>query len=279
MFDVNLRKLMEAGAHFGHQTRRWNPKMKPFIFGARNGVHIIDLDKTMTSAKKAYNFVAEIVASGQQVLFVGTKRQAQQIVIDSATRCEMPFVVYRWLGGTLTNFYTIRASIDRLQKLEEAVVSEEQQKKSTKKELIEMQKEIDRLRKNLSGITKMKKLPGAVFVIDSKTEHLAVAEARRELIPLVSVIDTNCDPDKIDYVIPGNDDAIKAIELFATLISNACIEGKRRFEERLQKEGRDKADKDAAKSTDAGPRISTINSNLEDEYSAMDTGFEEVKKQ
>jgi small subunit ribosomal protein S2 len=243
MFDVNIRKLMEAGAHFGHQTRRWNPKMKPFIFGARNGVHIIDLDQTINSVKKAYDFIVETVAHGQQVLFVGTKRQAQQIIQEAAARCDMPYVVFRWLGGTLTNFHTIRSSLERLERLEQTVAKEAKEEKPTytKKELADFNKQIGKLKKNLSGIVNMKKLPGAVFVIDPKVERIAVAEARREVIPIVGVVDTNCDPENINYVVPGNDDALKAIELFTNVIADACIEGKRRFEERIQKEGRDKA--------------------------------------
>lgn len=260
MFDVNLRKLMEAGAHFGHQTRRWNPKMKPFIFGARNGVHIIDLDQTLASIKKAYDHVVETVAMGQQVLFVGTKRQAQQIVVDAATRCEMPYVVFRWLGGTLTNFHTIRKSMERLERLEATVASEDQRTKNTKKELSEMAKEIEKLRKNLSGISSMKRLPGVVFVVDPKVERIAIAEANREQIPVVAVIDTNCDPENINYVVPGNDDAIKSIELFTNVIADACLEGKRRFEERVQKEGRDKQEaKEKGTPTQVfiNPRIAT----------------------
>lgn len=289
MFDVTIRSLMEAGAHFGHQTHRWNPKMKPYIFGARNGIHIVDLDQTFTALKKAYDAVIEIVASGQQVLFVGTKRQAQQIVIDAATKAQMPYVVFRWLGGTLTNFHTIRSSMERLERLEATVASDDQSKKSTKKELLEMQKEILRLRKNLAGIASMKRLPGMVFVIDPKTEHLAVAEAKREGIPLVGIIDTNCNPDNINFPIPGNDDAIKAIELYAHVIVEACLEGNRRFEERLQKEGREKAaaaeEKRASQPGFINPRIAAATSsevaenanvgvdNQEDEYSAMEKRY------
>lgn len=260
MFDVNLRKLMEAGAHFGHQTRRWNPKMKPFIFGARNGVHIIDLDQTLASIKKAYDHVVETVAMGQQVLFVGTKRQAQQIVVDAATRCEMPYVVFRWLGGTLTNFHTIRKSMERLERLEATVASEDHRTKNTKKELSERAKEPQQLRKILSGISSMKRLPGVVFVVDPKVERIAIAEANREQIPVVAVIDTNCDPENINYVVPGNDDAIKSIELFTNVIADACLEGKRRFEERVQKEGRDKQEaKEKGTPTQVfiNPRIAT----------------------
>ena len=236
MFEVDLPKLMKAGAHFGHQTQRWNPKMKPYLFTSRSGVHIIDLDKTLVALKRAYHFIVDVVASGKQVLFVGTKRQAQGVIVDACKQADMPYVAFRWLGGTLTNFNTIRSSLGRLQELEELFANEEDVAKRSKKELARLQKELNKLRKNLGGIVEMKKLPGALFVIDPKTERIAIREAKKENIPVVSVVDSNCDPEMVDFIIPGNDDALKSIELFSQTIVAACAEGKRRFEDRARTE-------------------------------------------
>jgi small subunit ribosomal protein S2 len=227
---------MKAGAHFGHQTFRWDPKMQPYIFTNRNGIHIIDLDRTLEAVKQSYFFVRDIVAQGKEVLFVGTKRQAQDVLIESAEAAGMPFVVYRWLGGMLTNFNTIRGSVERLEKIQATLASEDKQINHTKKELVNLSKDAAKLSRNLSGIAKMKKLPGVLFVIDPKTEHIAILEAKREGIPVVAVTDTNCDPSNLDIVIPGNDDAIKAIELFAEVIREACLEGKQIFDQRIQNE-------------------------------------------
>ncbi len=236
MIEVTVRDLMQAGAHFGHQTKRWDPKMRPYIFTSRGGVHIIDLDQTLIALKQAYNFITEVVANGNQVLFVGTKRQAQDIILEQCQQIDMPYVVYRWLGGTLTNFFTIRGSIHRLEELEAILADENKQRDYVKKELVKMGKEAAKLSKNLKGILEMKRLPGAMFVIDPNTERIAVAEAKRLHIPVVAVVDTNCNPDPIDFTIPANDDALKSIELFTRSMADACRQGRILFEERVQAE-------------------------------------------
>jgi small subunit ribosomal protein S2 len=219
-----MKELLEAGVHFGHQTRRWNPKMKEFIFGERNGIYIIDLQKTLRMFKEATRFITEVVSQGGAVLFVGTKRQAQEAIAEEARRCGMYFVNQRWLGGLLTNFVTIQKSIDRLKELEE-MSTDGRYNLFTKKEVARLERERKALEKNLSGIREMKKLPQALFVIDSKKEEIAVKEANRLRIPVVGIVDTNCDPDDIDCVIPGNDDALRAIKLFVSKIADAVIEG------------------------------------------------------
>lgn len=233
--SIGMKQMLEAGVHFGHQTRRWNPKMKPYIFGARNGIHIIDLQKTVKLFDKAYNFVVKAVADGYPVLFVGTKKQAHDSVVEESERCGMFYVVNRWLGGTLTNFQTIRKSINRLKELE-TMKREGTLSLYTKKEALKMEKETVKLEKNLGGIKNMDELPGAVFIVDPKKEHIALREARKLGIPVVAIADTNCDPDEIDYIIPGNDDAIRAIRLICSRISDACIEGHGIAEERLKAE-------------------------------------------
>lgn len=240
MPQVSMKMLLESGVHFGHQTNRWNPKMKPYIFGARNGIYIVDLQQTVQLFEEAYNFVVETVAEGKDVLFVGTKRQAQESIKTEAERCGMPYVNQRWLGGMLTNFVTIKKSIDRLKKIDE-MFEDETINSFPKKEIMKLQKEREKLQKLLGGIREMERLPGAVFVVDPKRELIAVKEARRLEIPVVAIADTNCDPDDIDYIIPGNDDAIRAIKLFASKMADAVEEGKRRFEERIQAES-DKED-------------------------------------
>jgi len=239
MAYVTMKELLEAGVHFGHQTKRWNPKMKPYIFGARNGIYIIDLQKTVRMFKTAYDFVADTVANGKSVLFVGTKKQARESLYEEANRCEMFYVHNRWLGGMLTNFQTIRQSIDRLNYLND-IINDGSINLFPKKERLKMGKERIKLDNNLGGIRTMKDLPGAIFVIDPKNEGIAVREGQRLNIPIVAVVDTNCDPDEVDYVIPGNDDAIRAIRLLTSRVADACIEGKARFEERMQAQ----ADKD-----------------------------------
>jgi small subunit ribosomal protein S2 len=229
-----MKELLEAGVHFGHQTRRWNPKMKPFIFGARNGIHIIDLQKTLNLFKGAYNFVVDVVANGGSILFVGTKRQAQDTMREEAERCGMFYVDYRWLGGMLTNFKTIRKSVDHLNNLNAIVEGGEESTDFAKKEILKMKKEKDKIFTKLGGIKNMESLPGAVFIVDSKKEKIAVLETKKLGIPSLGLVDTNCDPEDVDYVIPGNDDAIRAIRLFASKIADACIEGKKRKEEKLQ---------------------------------------------
>jgi small subunit ribosomal protein S2 len=218
-----MKNLLESGVHFGHQTKRWDPRMKKFIFAERNGIHIIDLQKTIVNVRVAYDMVRDQVKNGKSVLFVGTKKQAQQAIEREAKRCGMYFVNNRWLGGMLTNFKTIKKSIHRLKKIEKMEVDGTFES-LTKKEVSKFNKERAKLEKNLGGIKEMKDLPGAVFIIDTRKETIAVAEAKRMGIPIVAVVDTNCDPTDIDYPIPGNDDAIRAISLFAEIIANAVID-------------------------------------------------------
>jgi small subunit ribosomal protein S2 len=219
-----MKELLEAGVHFGHQTKRWNPKMKQFIFGERNGIYIIDLQKTLRLFKEATQFVTDLAAQGKTVLFVGTKRQAQDAIAEEALRCNMFYVNQRWLGGLLTNFSTIQKSIKRLKELD-AMATDGRYEILPKKEVTRLERERKALEKNLSGIKDMPGLPDALFVIDSKNEEIAVAEARRLGIPVIAIVDTNCDPDVVDYVIPGNDDALRAIRLFASKVSESVIEG------------------------------------------------------
>jgi len=221
---VTMKELLEAGVHFGHQTRRWDPRMKPYIFTERNGIHIIDLQKTIAQLKIAYNAIKELAKSNGTLLFIGTKRQAQSAVVEEANRCGMPYVANRWLGGMLTNFTTIQKSIQRLKKLERMEVDGSFDL-MTKKEVIGLNREKEKLLKNIGGIKDLENLPDMVFVIDPKKEAIAIAEALRLKVPIVAIIDTNCNPEGINYPIPGNDDAIRAINLFAAIISSAVIEG------------------------------------------------------
>jgi small subunit ribosomal protein S2 len=224
MVEMSVKEMLEAGVHFGHQTHRWDPRMKPFIYGARNGIHIIDLQKTAGLLRQACDFVTRVVADGGNVLFVGTKRQAQSIVQDEARKAGMFFVTHRWLGGTLTNFKTIRASIDRLKDLEKKR-DEGGLQGLTKKEKLGVEREIIKLTQSFGGIKEMNQLPAVIFVIDPHNEAIAHLEAKRLKIPMVAVADTNCNPDGIDYLIPGNDDAIKSIRLFSSKIAQACLDG------------------------------------------------------
>ncbi|MDQ1284647.1 MAG: small subunit ribosomal protein [Thermodesulfobacteriota bacterium] len=233
---VTMKQLLEAGVHFGHQTRRWNPKMKPYIFGARNGIYIIDLQKTVRLFKRAYQFVQDAAATGVGVLFVGTKKQAQDAVQEEAARCGQFYVNQRWLGGMLTNFSTIKQSIERLNQLG-TILDKPEDTNFTKKELVNISKQYDKLNKNLAGIRDMKRLPGVVFIVDPKKENIGVKEARKLGIPIVAIVDSNCDPDEIDYVIPGNDDAIRAIRLFASKVADACMEGRSIYEASLKEDG------------------------------------------
>lgn len=225
MAVISMKQLLEAGVHFGHQTRRWNPKMAPFIFTDRNGIYIIDLQKTVKKVEEAYNFVKQISSEGDTILFVGTKKQAQEAVREEAERCGMFFVNQRWLGGMLTNFQTIRRRIDRLHELEKMEANGTLEV-LPKKEVAELMHEKEKLQKFLGGIKDMRRLPGALFVIDPRKERIAVAEARKLGIPIVAIVDTNCDPDEIDYVIPGNDDAIRAVRLLTGKMAEAVLEGK-----------------------------------------------------
>ncbi|HOW57004.1 MAG TPA: 30S ribosomal protein S2 [Smithellaceae bacterium] len=232
MSAISMKLLLEAGVHFGHQTNKWNPKMKPYIFGARNNIYIIDLQQTVGMFQSAYNFVVDTVSEGKAVLFVGTKKQSQEAVKEEATRCGMPYVNQRWLGGMLTNFVTIKKSIDRLNTLA-AMFDDDSIKAFPKKEITKLQKEKEKLESVLGGIRTMKSYPAAIFVVDPNREHIAVKEAKKLKVPIVAIVDTNCDPTDIDYVIPGNDDAIRAIKLFASKFSDAVLEGKKRFEEKI----------------------------------------------
>ena len=225
MAVVSMKQLLEAGVHFGHQTRRWNPKMAKYIFTERNGIYIIDLQKTVKKLDEAYNFVRETVAGGGEILFVGTKKQAQESIRDEATRCGMHYVNARWLGGMLTNFRTIRKRIDRMEQLKTM------QEDGTfdllpKKEVVKLELEMEKLNKYLGGVKEMKTLPKALFIVDPHKERIAVSEARKLHIPIVAIVDTNCDPDEIDYVIPGNDDAIRAVKLISGAMADAALEGK-----------------------------------------------------
>jgi small subunit ribosomal protein S2 len=225
-----MKELLEAGVHFGHQTKRWNPKMKKYIFGKRNGIYIIDLQKTLKLFKEASQFITDLAGQGKRILFVGTKRQAQDAILEEANRCGMFYVNNRWLGGTLTNFTTVRKSIERLKEIE--AILGDAEKEMSKKERAQLDHEREKLQKNLIGIREMDSLPDSLFVIDPKKEYIAVKEAKKLGIPVVAIVDTNCDPEDIDYVIPGNDDAIRAIRLFTQKIADAVLEGYNLAEER-----------------------------------------------
>lgn len=264
MSKITMRELLEAGVHFGHQTRRWNPKMKPYIFGARNGIYIIDLQKTVGLFNTAYDFIANVAASGKSILFVGTKKQAKESIYEEAVRAEQYYVHNRWLGGMLTNFQTIKKSIDRLHYLNE-IEENGNINLFPKKERVIMGKERTKLDTNIGGIAEMTSMPGALFVVDPKNEAIAINEARRLRIPVVGLVDTNCDPDDVDFIIPGNDDAIRSVRLITGKIAEACLEGRARWEEKRQAQA-DKAGNDgkAAKSVDTlapaeeGPIVEVI---------------------
>ena len=241
MAVVSMKQLLEAGVHFGHQTRRWNPKMAPYIYTERNGIYIIDLQKTVKKLEEAYNFVRDCSANGGNILFVGTKKQAQDAIKEEAARCGGYYVNARWLGGMLTNFRTMRTRVDRLAQLRK-MEEDGTFAMLPKKEVIKHQAEIEKLEKYLGGVKEMKKLPAALFIVDPRKERNAIAEARKLNIPIVAIVDTNCDPDEIDYVIPGNDDAIRAIRLIAAAMANAVIEGR---------QGEDTAAEEAAPAAEA----------------------------
>jgi len=224
MATITMKELLEAGVHFGHQTKRWNPKMKEYIFGERNGIYIIDLQKTLKLFKDASKFVTELCSGGKTILFVGTKRQAQDAVAEEATRAGMPYINQRWLGGLLTNWVTVQKSVKRLQELDD-MATDGRYELLTKKEVIKLERERKHLQANLAGIKSMKRLPDALFIVDSNNEAIAVKEARKLGIPVVAVVDTNCDPTVVDYVIPGNDDALRAIRLFTSKIADSAAEG------------------------------------------------------
>jgi len=250
---VTIRDLLEAGVHFGHQTKRWNPKMKKYLFGERNGIYIVDLQKTLKKFHEAYEFMKGVAAQGLPVIFVGTKRQAVEAVEEEAKRCGEFYVNQRWLGGTLTNFQTIRKSVNRLKQLEE-MRENGSFERLPKKEVARLEHELGKLNRSLAGIKEMDRLPGAIFVIDTKRERIAVSEAKRLNIPIVAVVDTNCDPEEVDYPIPGNDDAIRAIRLMAFKMADAILEGKGqliRVEEELPSPG-------AQEAASTGERIETV---------------------
>ncbi len=258
MPKVTMKELLESGVHFGHQTNRWNPKMKPYIYTARNGIYIIDLQQTVGLFESAYKYVVGMVASGKELLFVGTKKQAQESIKAEAERCGMPYINQRWLGGMLTNFTTIKKSIDRLNKLD-GMFEDETIDAFTKKETLGFQREREKLQKVLGGIRDMKGLPGGIFIVDPKKELIAVKEGRKLAIPIVAVVDTNCDPDDIDHIIPGNDDAIRAIKLFSLKMADAVLEGKRKFEELIQAE----SDKDQKEEVEAETTAEDIDIDLD----------------
>ncbi|MEZ7898545.1 MAG: 30S ribosomal protein S2 [Flaviflexus sp.] len=226
MAVVTMRQLLESGVHFGHQTRRWNPKMKRFILTERNGIYIIDLEKTVEDIERTYDFVKETVAHGGTILFVGTKKQAQEAIVEQATRVGMPYVTERWLGGMLTNFQTVHKRLQRLKELELVDFDDVAASGLTKKELLMMSREKEKLERTLGGIRNMNKIPSAIWIVDTKKEHLAVAEAKKLNIPVVAILDTNCDPDEVDYRIPGNDDAIRSVSLLTRVVADAIAAGK-----------------------------------------------------
>ena len=236
MIQISIQEMLDAGAHFGHQTRRWNPKMKPYIYGARSGVHIIDLQQTFSLAQKGLGFLEEVVARGEDVLFVGTKKQAQGVIEEEAKRCSMPYVTHRWMGGTLTNFQTIKKSVDRLIDLETRRANNDFQG-YTKKELLGIDREIEKFLSVLGGIRNMKTPPGALFVVDPGQERIAVHEAEILEIPVVAMTDSNCNPDPIDYPLPANDDALRSIQLFTARAADACLAGLEKRELRAREEG------------------------------------------
>ncbi len=254
MAYVTMKQMLETGVHFGHQTKRWNPKMRPYIFGARKGIHIMDLQQTVKLFRKAHDFIASIAAEGEKVIFVGTKRQAQDVIKAESERAGMYHVTNRWLGGTLTNFQTIKRSVERLKTLE-AMFEDGSINRFLKKEIVRMQREVNKLNKNLGGIKDMDKRPGAAFIIDPHREDIAVKECRTLGIPIVAVVDSNCDPDVVDYIIPGNDDAIRAIKLFAASIADACLEGQDQYAAEMGKD----AEADLAKAAQKEADLNTEN--------------------
>ena len=260
---ISMRALLEAGVHFGHNTGRWNPKMKQYIFGARNGIHIIDLQHTVKLFRQAFQAVVDATSRGETILFVGTKKQAQDVIVEEATRSGQHYVTQRWLGGTLTNFKTVKGSLERLRGLEK-MEEDGTLFALTKREQVMIRRDRDKLLKSLGGIKTMNKLPGMMFVIDPHKEHIAVEEARKLEIPVVGITDTNCDPDQIDYVIPGNDDAIRAIKLFAAKIADAAVIGTKVYKETARHRG--------AKEEDPGERVIHVSSGGDGPRVEMSTG-------
>ena len=270
MATITMKELLEAGVHFGHQTKRWNPKMKEYIFGERNGIYIIDLQKTLKMFKEASKFVQDLAAEGKIVLFVGTKRQAQEAIAEEANRCGMFFVNHRWLGGTLTNWATLQKSIKRLKTLK-AMTEDGRMAQLSKKEAARLDREMKHLKQNLAGVENMTALPDAMFVIDSNAEAIAVREARRMGVPVVSIVDTNCDPDQVDWVVPGNDDALRAIKLFTSKISDSVIEGRQAYERSQIAE--QKASTDAAT---GGEDVEYVDTSKYEAYEKQEGDFVDV---
>jgi small subunit ribosomal protein S2 len=270
-----MKELLEAGVHFGHQTKRWNPKMKEYIFGERNGIYIIDLQKTLKMFKEASKFVADLAADGKTVMFVGTKRQAQEAIAEEANRCGMFYVNNRWLGGLLTNWVTVQKSVKRLKELDE-MATDGRYELLPKKEVIKLERERKHLQANLAGIKNLTRLPDALFVIDSNKEQIAVKEARKLGIPVVAVVDTNCDPSEVDYVIPGNDDALRAIRLFATKIADSVSEGSQLADKTLLDRAAEGSAAEAAEAAEASEaaRAAAVGSEYSDE--GEDVSMEEV---
>ena len=266
--EITMKELLEAGVHFGHQTRRWNPKMKEYIFGERNGIHIIDLQKTLKMFRDAARYVAEMAAQGKSVLFLGTKRQAQEAIAEEANRCGMFYVNHRWLGGTLTNWVTLQKSIKRL-KLLKAMSEDGRMAQFSKKEGARLDRELKHLQQNFSGVENMATLPDAMFVIDPNAEVIAVREARRMGIPVVAIVDTNCDPDLVNWVIPGNDDALRAIRLFTSKISDAVLSGRQTFEQSQI------ADQKVAGVEGAEPEVDYVDTSAYEVYEKQEGDFVE----
>ena len=275
MANITMKELLEAGVHFGHQTKRWNPKMKEYIFGERNGIYIIDLQKTLKMFKEASKFVADLAADGKTVMFVGTKRQAQEAIAEEANRCGMFYVNNRWLGGLLTNWVTVQKSVKRLKELDE-MATDGRYELLPKKEVIKLERERKHLQANLAGIKNLTRLPDALFVIDSNKEQIAVKEARKLGIPVVAVVDTNCDPSEVDYVIPGNDDALRAIRLFATKIADSVSEGSQLADKTLLDRAAEGSAAEAAEAAEASEaaRAAAVGSEYSDE--GEDVSMEEV---
>ena len=264
--EITMKELLEAGVHFGHQTRRWNPKMKEYIFGERNGIHIIDLQKTLKMFREAARYVAELPAQGRTILFLGTKRQAQEAIVEEAKRCSMYYVQHRWLGGTLTNWVTLQKSIKRL-KLLKAMTEDGRMAELPKKEAARLDRELKHLLQNFSGVENMLTLPDAMFVIDPNNEQIAVREARRMGVPVVAIVDTNCDPDIVDVVIPGNDDALRAIRLFTSKIADAVLTGRQQYE-RTQI-----AAQKTTEGADTGDKVDYVDTSAYEKYEKQEGDF------
>jgi small subunit ribosomal protein S2 len=268
-----MKELLEAGVHFGHQTRRWNPKMREYIFGERNGIHIIDLQKTLKMFREASRYVTELGSQGKTLLFVGTKRQAQEAVAEEAQRCGMYYVHHRWLGGTLTNWATLQKSIKRLKTLK-AMVEDGRAAQFSKKEAVRLERELKHLDQNLAGLENLPTLPDAMFVIDSNAEAIAVREARRMGVPVVAIVDTNCDPDVVDWVIPGNDDALRAIRLFTSKVADAVLEGRQIYE---QSQLQEQKGEEGAEAAAGGEGVEYVDTSRYEAYEKQEGDFVDVE--